>query len=104
MADLRKKSVSITAYLEHLLLDGTDDTKAFKIITPFDPSHRGTQLSVLLKPGRLETLMDMLEDAGIVVDKRKPDVIRVAPVPLYNSYEDVWSFVQIFKAALVKCE
>lgn len=46
----------------------------------------------------------MLEDAGIVADKRKPDVIRVAPVPLYNTYEDVWNFVEIFKAALAKFE
>lgn len=105
MADLRKKSVHITAYLEHLLYTGTEEsTRAFRIITPSDPSARGTQLSVLLKPGRLDTLSEMLEDAGIVCDKRKPDVIRVAPVPLYNTYEDVWNFVEIFKAALAKCE
>lgn len=105
MADIRKKSVKLTAYLEHLLLSNTTDSdRAFRIITPSDPNARGTQLSVLLKPGRLETLSDMLEDAGIVADKRKPDVIRVAPVPLYNTYEDVWNFVQIFKAALAKFE
>jgi kynureninase len=46
----------------------------------------------------------MLEEAGIVADKRKPDVIRVAPVPLYNTYEEVWNFVQIFKVALAMCE
>jgi len=102
MSDIRLKSVKLTAYLEHLLLSNTDANKAFRIITPSDPNARGTQLSVLLKPGRLETLSDMLEDAGIVADKRKPDVIRVAPVPLYNTYEDVWGFVQIFKAALAK--
>lgn len=104
MADIRKKSVNITAYLEFLLLEGTDSSKAFKIITPADPAARGTQLSVLLKPGRLDTLMDMLDVAGIVVDKRRPDVIRVAPVPLYNTYSEVWKFVQIFKEALAKCE
>jgi kynureninase len=105
MTDIRKKSVSLTAYLEHLLLESTDDSnRAFRIITPSDPSARGTQLSVLLKPGRLDTVSEMLEEAGIVADKRKPDVIRVAPVPLYNTYEDVWYFVQIFKAALAKCE
>ena len=105
MADIRKKSVSLTAYLEYLLLDGTSEsTRAFRIITPSNPSARGTQLSVLLKPGRLDTLSEMLEEAGIVADKRKPDVIRVAPVPLYNTYEDVWNFVQIFRAALAKCE
>lgn len=105
MADIRKKSVQITAYLEYLLYSETDDSsRAFRVITPSNPERRGTQLSVLLKPGRLDTLIEMLDDAGIVVDKRKPDVIRVAPMPLYNTYEDVWSFVQIFKAALAKCE
>jgi kynureninase len=105
MADLRKKSLTITAYLEHLLLSTSiEGERAFKIITPSDPAARGTQLSVLLKPGRLETLSDMLEEAGIIADKRKPDVIRVAPVPLYNTYEEVWQFVQIFNAALKKCE
>jgi kynureninase len=102
MADIRKKSVNLTAYLEFLLLSGPSD--AFKIITPSDPEARGTQLSVLLKPGRLDTLMDMLEDAGITIDKRKPDVIRVAPMPLYNTYEEVWRFVQIFNEALAKFE
>lgn len=105
MAEIQKKTIRITAYLEHLLLTGTEDaTRAFSIITPSDLASRGTQLSVLLKPGRLETLSEMLDEAGIVADKRKPDVIRVAPVPMYNTYHEVWNFVQIFKAALVKCE
>lgn len=102
MTEIRQKSLRLTSYLEHLLLDGTDSNKDFKIITPSEVSARGTQLSVLLKPGRLDVLSDMLEDAGIVADKRRPDVIRVAPVPLYNTYEEVWNFVQIFKAALAK--
>ncbi|KAG9232435.1 kynureninase [Amylocarpus encephaloides] len=104
MADLRKKALSITAYLEHLLYSTSNNNRAFKIITPNEPAARGTQLSILLKPGRLDTLSEMLEDAGIVVDKRKPDVIRVAPVPMYNTYEDVWNFVQVFNQALAKCE
>jgi kynureninase len=105
MTEIHKKTVRLTAYLEHLLLSGTEEsTRAFRIITPSDPAARGSQLSVLLKPGRLDTLSDMLDDAAIVADKRKPDVIRVAPVPLYNTYGEVWSFVQIFKAALAKCE
>lgn len=104
MTEIRKKSVHLTAYLEHLLLSGTTESdRAFRIITPSNPDFRGTQLSVLLKPGRLEILSDCLEAAGIVADKRKPDVIRVAPVPLYNTYQDVWNFVEIFKAALAKC-
>lgn len=105
MSSLRDKSISITAYLEFLLLLDTDpSTRAFSIITPSNHEARGTQLSILLKPGRLETLMDRLDEAGIVVDKRKPDVIRLAPVPLYNTYEEVWRFVQIFKKALERCE
>ncbi|APA12791.1 hypothetical protein SS1G_08223 [Sclerotinia sclerotiorum 1980 UF-70] len=106
MEEISQKTLHLTAYLEHLLLTSnpSNTNPAFRIITPSDPSARGTQLSVLLKPGRLETLSDMLEEAGIVADKRKPDVIRVAPVPLYNTYEDVWRFVQIFNAALEKCE
>jgi len=105
MIDIRRKSVKLTAYLEHLLLSGTDEaTRAFQIITPSDVCSRGTQLSVLLKRGRLDMLSDMLEDAGIVADKRRPDVIRVAPMPLYNTYEDAWNFVQIFRAALGKFE
>lgn len=104
MADIRKKSVKLTAYLEHLLLTASNSDRAFKIITPSNPDARGTQLSVLLKPGRIDVLFEMLEDAGIVADKRRPDVIRVAPVPLYNTYEEVWRFVQIFNAALEKCK
>jgi kynureninase len=105
MQSIRLKSVSLTAYLEYLLFSGTDSaTRPFKIITPSNHEARGTQLSILLKPGRLETLSDMLEEEGIVADKRKPDVIRVAPVPLYNTYEEVWKFVQIFKRALARCE
>jgi kynureninase len=104
MADIRKKSVHLTAYLEHLLLSTSNSNRGFKIITPADPEARGTQLSIMLKPGRLDTVSEMLEAAGIVADKRKPDVIRVAPVPLYNTYEEVWRFVQIFNSALVKFE
>ena len=103
MEDIRKKSVQLTAYLEHLLL-ASPHAEAFRIITPADAEARGTQLSVLLKPGRLDTLFEMLEEEGIVADKRRPDVIRVAPVPLYNSYEEVWRFVQIFNGALKRCE
>jgi kynureninase len=105
MLEIQKKTVRFTAYLEYLLLSGTEDSsRAFRIISPSDPTSRGTHLSILLKPGRLDTLLEMLDEAGIVIDKRKPDVIRVSPMPLYNTYSEVWKFVQIFKAALAKCE
>lgn len=104
MADIRKKSVKLTAYLEHLLLMTAPSDRAFQIITPSNPDTRGAQLSILLRPGRIDTLFEMLEEEAIVADKRRPDVIRLAPVPLYNTYEEVWKFVQIFNAALKKCE
>lgn len=101
MADLRQKSFKLTAYLEYLLLkDTTDQTRQFRIITPSDPHARGAQLSLLLKPGLLQKVAQRLQDNGIICDKRDPDVVRVAPVPLYNTFSEVWTFVEVFKAAL----
>ncbi|KAE8380299.1 pyridoxal phosphate-dependent transferase [Aspergillus bertholletiae] len=101
MAELRKKSIMLTAYLEHLLLkDTTDETRPFRIITPADPEARGAQLSLLLKPGLLQNVSQKLQEGGIVCDKREPGVVRVAPTPLYNTFTDVWRFVSYFKAAL----
>ena len=99
MQAIRQKSVKITRFLEKLLLkaQGGPDDRPFWIITPSDPQQRGAQLSVQLEPGLLEPVLDLLEQAGVVVDERKPDVIRVAPAPLYNSYVDVLEFVEIFK-------
>ena len=95
MAALRRKSLAITAYLEDLLL--ADEDRVYSIITPSDKEQRGAQLSILLEEGLLETVMEYLEEEGVVVDERKPDVIRVAPAPLYNSYEDVWNFMKAFR-------
>ena len=99
MAAIRAKSIKITSYLETLLLQPIKEGEAlpYEIITPRDPLQRGAQLSVKLGPGMLDDVLAGLEDAGVVVDERKPDVIRVAPAPLYNSYADVWDFVQIFQ-------
>lgn len=107
MHDLRSKALVITAYAEHLL-DGISDeasatgadTRVFTIITPRDPMQRGTQLSVLLADGLLDKVSAALEANGVMCDKRKPDVIRVAPVPLYSRFEDVWKFMQILRGAL----
>lgn len=103
MTAIRNKSLQITAYLEHLLLkDTTDETRQFRIITPSDPSARGAQLSLLLKPGLLQTVSKKLEEVGVVCDKREPGVIRVAPAPLYNTYSEVFTFVQQLKAAFAE--
>ncbi|KOS20102.1 Kynureninase 1 [Escovopsis weberi] len=110
MRDLRSKSLALTAYAQ-ALLEGmlAEDEPAgsaadlgalFSIITPLDPAQRGSQLSVLLRPGLLDKILVALEENGVMVDKRKPNVIRVAPVPLYSRFEDVWRFMQIFRGAL----
>ncbi|KAI9368223.1 pyridoxal phosphate-dependent transferase [Aspergillus egyptiacus] len=101
MTELREKSVLLTAYLEYLLLRGTtEETRPFRIITPSNPEERGAQLSILLKPGLLQQVADKLQEAAVVCDKREPGVVRVAPAPLYNTFTEVWTFVQLFRAAL----
>lgn len=101
MADLRQKSLKLTAYLEFLLLKDTEEeTRLFDIITPSDPHARGAQLSLLLKPGLLQQVSERLQNAGIICDKREPGVVRVAPAPLYNTFSEVYNFVQEFKGAL----
>jgi kynureninase len=102
MKAVRRKSIAITAYLEYLLLNGRPKSSefAFKIITPSLLEERGAQLSVQLKSGLLAPIMTILEGEGVVVDEREPDVVRIAPAPLYNSFEDVWRFSQIFGMAL----
>lgn len=104
MHDIRSKSLVITAYAEHLLdqmlAECKDETPLFRVLTPRDPTQRGCQLSVLLREGLLDKIIDALENNGAVCDKRKPDVIRVAPVPLYTRFEDVWTFMQILRSAL----
>ena len=104
MADIREKSTLITGYLKSLLEDiansFTSGDEPFQIITPSDPEQRGAQLSIKLKAGMLDHVLRELEENGVVIDERKPAVIRVAPAPLYNTFEDVWRFCMIFGRAL----
>lgn len=108
MAQLREKSLTLTKYLEDLLhqlakeQDKSIKGRCFSIITPTDPAQRGAQLSVLLNPGLLDTVMESLEEASVVVDERRPDVIRVAPAPLYNNFWDVYMFIKEFRLACEK--
>ena len=91
MAALREKSLKLTAYLEYLLNKLT--ALPFKIITPSAKERRGCQLSLLfLDRGR--EVFDKLTENGIIADWREPDVIRIAPVPLYNTYEDAHVFYE----------
>ena len=98
MARLREKSVALTGLLEHRL----DETLAdrIEILTPRDPARRGCQLSLRLRDGATagRAVHAGLGEAGIVCDWREPDVIRVAPVPLYNRYEDIERFVATLAA------
>jgi kynureninase len=97
IAALRDKSISLTGYLE-ALLDHHASGK-FSIVTPRDPQRRGAQLSLrIAHNGR--ALCDRLLHDGIICDWREPDILRVAPVPLYNSYTDVHRFVKAFSTAL----
>ncbi|KFY93008.1 hypothetical protein V498_04625 [Pseudogymnoascus sp. VKM F-4517 (FW-2822)] len=97
---LRAKSLKLTAYLEELLLALQKKSGGFKIITPSNPEERGAQLSVQLDEGLLGVVMRELEAGGVIVDERMPDVIRVAPAPIYNNAMDVWKFLGVFDRAL----
>lgn len=98
MKSLRAKSVLLTDFLEFLIYDVTAPGQV-EIITPFDPERRGCQLSLLIKRDAKQLHRSLLE-AGVITDYREPDVIRLAPVPLYNSFEDVWTFAQVLKQHL----
>jgi len=88
MPSLREKSVRLTAWLEQLILQELGEV--LEIITPTDPGRRGCQLSLRVRGGREQgrKLFDYLLERGVIVDWREPDVIRAAPVPLYNSFGD----------------
>jgi kynureninase len=99
MEPLREKSLRLTAYLEWLLQRETGDS--VEILTPADPSRRGCQLSFRVKSNASgRTVFEKLEASGVICDWREPDVIRAAPVPLYNRFEEVHRFVEILRRAL----
>jgi kynureninase len=96
MERLRAKSERLTGYLEFLLEQ--DSSKQFEIITPRDPAQRGAQLSLRI-PKDGKRACERLSGAGVICDWREPDIMRVAPVPLYNSFSDAYVFAeQLFKA------
>ncbi len=93
---LREKSLRLTGYLASMLRHEVSD--AIRPITPEDPDRRGCQLSLVVSGMSVgKQLTARLVDAGVMTDWREPNVIRVAPAPLYNSFEDVFNFVQVLK-------
>jgi kynureninase len=96
MEALREKSLRLTGFLHYLLGDLQRRWPCFHIITPADPAARGCQLSLLMRE-RGRELFDYLTANGAVGDWREPNVIRLAPVPLYNSFEDCWRVYELME-------
>jgi kynureninase len=97
MPALRKKSIRLTGYLEYLILELQNEH--ISIITPKDPEQRGCQLSIQVRNAD-KSLHTKLSEANVITDWRTPDVIRCAPVPFYNSFEDVFNMVETLKTVL----
>ncbi|HRW75071.1 MAG: kynureninase [Lewinellaceae bacterium] len=97
MDRLTAKSRQLTGFLEYLLQQQSNPR--FSLITPSDPDQRGCQLSIRVA-GADKSVFHRLSEQGVIADWREPDVIRVAPVPLYNSFEDVFHFVERLSLAV----
>jgi len=92
----------MTAFLEFVIDDisaRNADRCTFEIVTPRDITKRGAQLSILAH-GQGKALFDALTEQGVIADWREPNVIRIAPAPLYNSFEDCYRFGQCLEAAI----
>lgn len=108
MEALSKKSLELTNFQlellscsKYLINSENDVSSGFKIITPTNPKERGAQLSLLFQPDDLmEKVMSYLHDYAIICDERRPNVIRLAPVPLYNTFKQVVLVVQKLEEAL----
>ena len=94
MPALREKSLKLTGYLEKLIQERLSAT--LQIATPREPERRGCQLSLRVVGGRERgrSLFEYLATQGVLGDWREPDVIRISPAPLYNSYADVLRFIR----------
>ena len=102
MGRISEKRDLLTAYLEYIILDVSERNKttcSFEIITPSEPTKRGAQLSMLVH-GKGKELFEKLSKNGVVADWREPNVIRIAPAPLYNSFEDCYWFGKFLEEAI----
>jgi kynureninase len=98
MANLRSASLELTGQLEKLVKEIDNDR--ISIITPCEPAQRGCQLSIRVREAD-KTLFEAITARGVIADWREPDVIRVAPVPLYNNLTDVFRFAEILRDCLI---
>jgi kynureninase len=95
IAALRERSIRLTGYLEQRIDSiGADH---YQIITPRDPERRGAQISIRVI-GDASALQQSLEEAGITTDFRPPDVVRIAPTPLYNTFEEIHRFTEVLES------
>jgi kynureninase len=99
IAAIREKSIQLTGYLEYLIEQISGDSGVLEIITPKNPEERGCQLSLLIHKGG-KAVFDTWYGQGVVGDWRNPNVIRLAPAPLYTRFEDVYQFGSILKESL----
>ncbi|MDA0683136.1 MAG: kynureninase [Bacteroidetes bacterium] len=97
MPAIRQKSVKLTGYLWELL---SRIESGFDIMTPSDPSQRGAQLSLRVHGDNGRVVFDYIKERGVICDWRNPNCIRISPAPLYNSFDDVRRFAEIFDEAL----
>ncbi|MBX2941868.1 MAG: kynureninase [Cyclobacteriaceae bacterium] len=97
--NLRKKSILLTSYLHSLLNEMDPKGDKFEIITPSNSNDRGCQLSILMKKNGRKVFSGLMKK-GIFTDWREPDVIRAAPVPMYNSFEDVYKFAHVLSTLI----
>jgi kynureninase len=101
MEKLHTKRKQLAAYLHYILADinNRQSEKVIEVITPGNEEERGCQVSMLmLKNGK--SIFDELTRQGVIADWREPNVIRAAPVPLYNSFEDIWTFGDVVASIL----
>jgi kynureninase len=98
LSNIYNKRDHLTGFLEFVINDISERNKSanFEVITPKDKTKRGAQLSILAH-GYGKSLFEKISAQGVIADWREPNVIRIAPAPLYNSYMDVWKFGQILE-------
>ncbi|MBL8747332.1 MAG: kynureninase, partial [Phycisphaerae bacterium] len=103
MDALRQKSLRLTAFLERIILEASEASGGrFRVITPSEPDRRGCQLSIEVA-GDAEGMLRALHAGGAVCDFRRPNVIRVAPTPMYNSFRDCWALGRLLTTAAQSC-